>query len=214
MRPEEQAEIILWDWLKTKGKFVERIYFNRKNLLNWGTFRVVGDTKIPDFIIMMNDGYSTRYYAIEVKPSNNSKDILKASKILDSYSKNYLKQKTEYFIGEEKIELNGFLIATDKSPEGHLFKTESWIDNTLKEEGESKYNAAVNYKLIPKKEGNRTFEFVRFLWQIYGEFRNDYNKKLDIGIVLGNAEEENSPYMMITNFYEKKNRWTQRWWKM
>ena len=214
MRPEEQAEIILWDWLKTKGKFVERIYFNRKNLLNWGTFRVVGDTKIPDFIIIMNDGYSTRYYAIEVKPSNNSKDILKASKILDSYSKNYLKQKTEYFIGEEKIELNGFLIATDKSPEGHLFKTESWIDNTLKEEGESKYNAAVNYKLIPKKEGNRTFEFVRFLWQIYGEFRNDYNKKLDIGIVLGNAEEENSPYMMITNFYEKKNRWTQRWWKM
>ncbi len=214
MRPEEQAEIILWDWLKTKGKFIEKIYFNRKNLLNWGTFRVVGDTKIPDFIIKINDGYKTKYYAIEVKPSNNSKDILKASKILYSYSKNYLKQKTEYFIGEEKLELNGFLIATDKSPEGHLFKKESWIDNTLKEEGESKYNAAVKYKLIPKKEGNRTFEFVRFLWQIYGEFRNDYNKKLDIGIVLGNAEEENSPYMMITNFYEKKNRWTQRWWKM
>ena len=35
MKPEEEAEIILWDWLKTKSQYVEEIYFNRKNKLNY-----------------------------------------------------------------------------------------------------------------------------------------------------------------------------------
>jgi len=34
MKPEEKAEIILWDWLKTKGTYIEEVYFNRKNELN------------------------------------------------------------------------------------------------------------------------------------------------------------------------------------
>jgi len=214
MKPEEKAEIILWDWLKTKGKYVEEIYFNRKNLLNRKKFRVTGNIKIPDLLIKINDGYQIKYYAVEVKSSDNSKNILKASKILDTYLKNYLDKKTKYFIEEKQIELKGFLIASDKSPQGHLFKKELWINNTIKEEGESKYNAATKYKIIPKKEGNRTFEFIRFLWEIYSKFRNNYSKKLDVGIIIGNSEENNTAYMMITNFNNKKNKWGQRFWRM
>ena len=29
MKPEEKAEIILWDWLKVNGEFIKEIYFNR-----------------------------------------------------------------------------------------------------------------------------------------------------------------------------------------
>ena len=27
---EQDVEIIIWDWLKTKSKYVEEVYFNRK----------------------------------------------------------------------------------------------------------------------------------------------------------------------------------------
>ncbi len=212
MKPEEKTEIILWDWLKTKSKNVKEIYFNRTNLLNAPIFKVIGDQKKPDLIIKIDDGWGIKYYAIEVKPSEKSKDILRAYKILDTYFHNYILKKTTYLIDEKEINLNGFLIATDKSPLGYLFKQETFIDNTIKEDGESKYNAAVKYKIIPKKEGNRTFEFVRFLWEIYSKSRNDYEEKLDIGILIGNFEDKFNPYIMITNYYKKNKRWTQRWW--
>jgi len=214
LKPEAKAEIILWDWLITKGKYVKNIYFNRINELGGKIFRVEGERKIPDFVVEINDGYGIKYYAVEIKPSNNSKDILKASKILDLYLKNYLNNKTKYYVGEKEIKLNGFLIATNESPKGHLFKTETWIDNTIKDEGLSKYNAAVKYKIIPKKEGSRTFEFIRFLWNEYGKVRNDYETKLDVGILIGNCDEDNSPHIMISSFYRIKNRWTQRYWRI
>lgn len=214
MKPEEKAEIILWDWLITKSKTIEKIYMNRKNKLNLDIFRVEGEIKIPDLLIKINDGFKIKYYAIEVKPSNNSINILKASKILDLYLKNYLHKKTIYFLDKEKIELDGFLIATDSSPKGYLFKKEYWIDNTIKDDGLSKYNAATKYKIIPKKEGSRTFEFIRFLWNEYGKFRNEYEKKLDVGIIISNEEDNFSPYIMISSFWNKNNRWTQRYWRL
>jgi len=214
MKPEEKAEIILWDWLKTKSKNIEKIYFNRINKLNSPVFTTKGVHKKPDLIIKLNDGYKTKYYAIEVKSSENSKNILQASKILDKYLTNYLKHKTAYFINGGEIQLDGFLIASEKSLKGHLFKKESWIDNTSKEGGESKYNVATKYNIIPKKEGSRTFEFIRFLWENYSKFRNTFINKLDVGIVIGNFEDNFSPHIFITNFNHKKNRWTQRWWKL
>lgn len=213
-KPEEKAEIILWDWLKTKGNFVEEIYFNRINKLNAPLFRIEGTRKIPDLIIKINDGFGIKFYAIEVKSSQNSKNILKATKIIDKYFKNYILNKTEYFIGNTKINLEGFLIASDKSPKGYLFKKETFIDNTIKENGGSKYNAAVKYSIIPKKEGNRSFEFIRQLWEEYGKIRDDFERKLDCGILIGNSKDNLSPHIFITNFYYKKNRWTQRWWKI
>jgi len=214
MKPEEKAEIILWDWLKTKSNFIEEIYFNRINKINAPIFKINGVQEKPDLIIKINDGFGIKHYAVEVKSSNNSINILKGSKIIDKYLKNYLQGKTKYILEDKEIKLTGFLIATDKSKEGHLFKTESWIDNTSKEGGESKYNAATKYKIIPFKEGSRTFEFIRILWNEYGKTRNDFKDKLDVGIIIGNSEDNFSPHMMVTNFYNKRNRWTQRWWKI
>ena len=56
LNPEEKAEVILWDWLKTKGCNIEEIYFNRRNKIGWKTFFVKGIQKMPlwwmgDFII-------------------------------------------------------------------------------------------------------------------------------------------------------------------
>lgn len=213
IKPEVKAEMILWDWMinnNPKGN-IEIIYFNRKNILNCKTFRVEGDMKIPDFILKIKDKYKIKYYAVEVKSSDKSINILQSSKILE-YLKNYLENKTKYFIAYEKINLSGFLIATDKSPLGYLFKKEIWTDNTNKEGNKSKRDAATLYKIIPKKEGSRTFDFIRMLWREYTKFRKNYDKKLDVGIIIGNHEEENKPYIMVTHHNGK--RWGQRWLRL
>lgn len=213
LKPEAQAEIILWDWLTTKSEGC-KIYFNRKNILNMPVFKTVGSQKKPDLLIEKNTYYGKKYYAVEVKSSNTSKEILQASKIIDKYLEDYQDKKIKYQIDNNIIELSGFLIATDKSPLGHLFKYENWIDNSVLSDGESKYYASTKYKIIPSKEGSRTFEFVRILWQFYSKIRNNYDDKMDIGIIIGNTDNNYKPYMMITSFDKNKNRWSQRWWKL
>ena len=114
MKPEEKVEIILWAWLKTKGKFIEEIYFNRINKLNAPIFTTKGINKKPDLIVKINDGFGIKYYALEVKNSSHSKNILQSYKILWKYHHNYITKKTIYLINNKEIKLKGLLIATNK----------------------------------------------------------------------------------------------------
>lgn len=211
---ESAVEIMLWDWLKTKSQFVEEVYFNRQNDLGWKVFKVKGIQKKPDLIIKLNDGYGIKYYAVEVKTDDSSLNILNASKIMDLYFINYVSYKTQYFIDNEEIVINGFLIASQSSLKGYLFKDENLIDNFLDEEKKSKFIVATKYKIIPRYEGNRTFEFVRFLWNNFSKVRKDYPPNCSIGILIADVAEDFKPSMMITAFDSKKNRWCQRWWKL
>ena len=215
MKPEEKVEMILWSWLKSiKNSDIKEIYLNRKNCFGCKIFKIKGERKIPDMIIEIENFYGKKYYAIEIKDNNKSKNVLGASKIIDKYFKNYVENKTKYYIDEKEININGFLIATQSSPKGYLFKNEEIVNNLSEPEKKSKFVVTLKYKLIPVKEGKRTFEFIRTLWEWYGRIRNDYDKKLDLGILIGNSEDGFKPYIMITSFYYKKNRWSQRWWKM
>ena len=214
MNPEERVEIILWDWLKTKGNFVKEIYFNRKNKLDAPIFQIKGFRKIPDFVLCIDNKYGRKYFVVEVKDNSSSINILKGSKIVDLYFKNYIEGKTKYFIEDKKIKIDGFLIASQDSLNGFLFKEEQLIDNWGEPKKKSKLLASKNYKIIPRREGNRTFEFVRFLWNIYGKIRDNYEEKCGLGILIANTEDNFKPYMMITNYDSIKKRWGQRWWKL
>lgn len=212
MNPEEQAEIVLWDWLKTKGDSIVEVYFNRQNKIGWKTFSVKGLQKKPDFIVEFDNGYGREYLAIEVKSSENSKDILGARKIIN-YLENYVKKETIYLIGEKEIKVKHFLIATENSPKGYLFWNEILGDNLAHPEDKSKFYV-VNLGIIPRYEGNRTFEFVRTLWNIYGDIRNNYEEKCGIGILMGDVNDNLIPKIMVTFYNKNKKRWGQRWWKI
>ena len=212
IKPEAQVEIILWDWLKTKGESIEEIYFNRKNRLNCNVFKVKGKQEKPDIIIKIRNAYGNKYYAVEVKDNSSSINILQGSKIIDLYFKNYIEGITNYFIDDEEIKINGFLIASQGSPLGFLFADEEVKDNWAEPEKKSKYVASKEYKIIPRIEGVRTFEFIRFIWNIYGKIRNNYDEKCDVGILLANSEDNLKPYIMITHYDEIKKKWGQRFW--
>jgi hypothetical protein len=68
LKPEEKAEIILWDWLREYGN----IYFNRKNKVCAEIFSVRGKIKeIPDFVFETVVFGKKEYFAIEIKEEVN-----------------------------------------------------------------------------------------------------------------------------------------------
>ena len=176
MKPEERAEQILFNWLTTRGEFVEAVYYNRKNEFGIGTFKVKGIQKKPDFIIRINDGWGIKFVAVEIKSSKNSKDILDSKKIIDYYML-YVRGETKYYIENEEIPISYFVVASDKSPEGYLFKEEKLIDNIKDSKSKSKHYVA-SIGLIPRFEGHRTYEFIRNLWNWFKDIRKEYDKRL------------------------------------
>ena len=211
-KPEEIAEIVIWDWLIVKGKHIKNIYFNRENKLGWKKFRVEGLQKKPDFIIEVDYGYGPEFIAMEIKSSENSKDILNSRKII-GYFENYVQRKTIYFIEEREIKISNFIIGTENSPKGYLFFNESLIDNLATPEDKSKYYVA-KIGIIPRFEGLRTFEFVRFLWNLYADIRNNFKEKCGIGILIADINNSLDPKIMITSYDINKNRWGQRFWEL
>jgi hypothetical protein len=213
MKPEERAEIILWEWLRNKSK----IYFNRKNLLSAPVFTTKGVNKKPDLILEINRGYGKEYCAVEVKSSEQSKNIHDARKIMDYY-KRYISKKTTFFIDGKEIPISHFLVATENSPKGFLFQDETQIlSNETADDNWRKTNA--KYKLEPIKEYSLTSMWVRRLWADFRYFRKE-TKNTDnlpsLGILMSNfAEYDFEPYLFIMNYNSHLNKgWGARWWKL
>ena len=217
MKPEEEAEIILWDWLKTKSEFVKEVYFNRINIINAPVFTTRGVNKKPDFLIKIDRGYGIEFIAVEVKPTTSSRNIHDSGKILNYY-KNYIKEKTKYFINEEQIEINHFVVASNKSPEGKLFeRDEEIICNGNSSDDHRKFVSLWN--LFPEFEYQRTSDFIRRLWSEWRTLKkeNNLNKNLpSIGVIISNPTKDNFPYLAIMNFnsHLTKPKWGQRFWKL
>ena len=217
MKPEQEVEFILHDWLMSKGQHVKKIYFNRTNKdikkINAGVFKVKGKQQKPDFVIELEKPFfGKEYHVVEIKDANRSRNLYEAHKIIDKYYKNYVEKETTYFIDGEQIEIKSFLVDSQNSLKGYLFNDEKIVDNT-KTTAKSKFLAASKFKMIPVKEGEKTYAYVRFLWSIFGKMRKNYEDKLGLGVLI-NDIETNTPHIMITKYNQKKKRWGQSFWRI
>lgn len=204
MKPEEKVELILWDWLKVKSKYIKEIYFNRVNKLNALTFQTKGINKKPDFIIK----YLNKFIAIEIKDQEKSKNVLDAGKILDVYYYNYIKNKTKYLIDNQEIEIFGFVVATGNSKKGFLFKDEELKLAKDSSNKSKRYVASIG--LIPKIEGDKSHVFVRDLWARHNRI-DESNKKPLLGIVISKGIY---PYIFCKKFDYNKKKWGQRFFEL
>jgi len=210
LKKESKAEIILWNWLKTKGISVKRIYFNKKtNIVLSPSFQTEGLHKKPDLLIKTDVGFGNKYIAIEVKTSDHDKEIYDGGKIMDYY-KNYVFEKTKYIIDNQKILISCFILATENSPKGYLFKNENkTFDNSKRVEYQK-------YSSCPQYEFEKTKGYLRNLWAGFRRFRNSEegkNMKLkpSLGILISNPRKDNLPYLQIMGI---TNKWRQRFWRI
>ena len=217
MKPEEKAEIMLWDWLRPKkDNNVEEIYFNRKNKTHSPIFHTKGLKKKPDFVIKFNKGFGSEYIALEIKPMKISKNIYDAGKIL-MYYENYIKKKTKYFIDKKEISIKHFAIATENSILGHLFDKDDDIIKNYNNQTDSwrKTNAKLN--LIPHFEYVRTSQFQRSLWSTWRDLKKrcawERISLPSIGIIISNPTKDKLPYL-FTMWWTTKKQWGQRFWRL
>jgi len=216
MNPEEESEIVLWDWLKTKGINVKEVYFNRINKLNAPTFQTSGLNKKPDFIVKIDRGYGTEFIAIEIKNTKNSRNVHDSGKIL-LYYENFILKKTKYLIDGKEIEVKHFVVATEKSKEGKLFNEDDTIISNQDSSDEwRKTNSKL--KLIPEFEYQRTSDFLRRLWAEWRTLRKklDFKESPSIGILIANPTKDNNPHLfsiIYTDWLDNKS-WKQRFWRL
>jgi hypothetical protein len=216
LKPEERAEVILWDWLRKYGN----VFFNRQNKLSEKIFNIKGKTKeIPDFIFETVMFGKREYFVIEIKDGDRGSNIRQSNKIFSKYLLNYISGKTEYFVNSKKIEINRFLVATQNSPNGFLF---SYGDKIVSNEYPNN-----NYwlgKNVPRLEFSRTKDFGRSILQDYSNWRkvNKYKNGPAIGwlvsdIIINFTEKElktqkgmvGIPLIQGVNWNTKLNRWGQ-----
>jgi len=225
MKPEEKAEIKIWDWLKTKGINIIEIYFNRINQINALKFRVEGNSQEkPDFIVSFQGVNEIEFIAIEIKDNKKSMQVQDSQKIINYYKK-YFSKETKYFIENKEIKINYFLVATNNSPEGHLFKDEL---KTGFQDNKEDHESLLKYNLFPRYEFQRTHDFMRSLTARFRDLRKEINIKEEspaLGILIANpnplmvSKIDNIPYMQIIKyldkrFYGKKSQWSQKFWRL
>lgn len=215
IKPEAQAEIILWDWLRSYGE----VYFNRKNALGWQTFRVEGKSiEIPDLIFITQLFGREEAIAIEVKDGNKGANIRPADKINKSYLVNYHLGKTKYFIKDKQIKISRFIVATQFSPMGKLFYKDMIQQNGTELKGKGWLG-----KCVPKVEYVRTKDFGRQLLKDYSDWRKENKIKecyslgwLTSDVLFNYSEEElktlttrGKPLIQGISWNTKLNRWGQ-----
>ena len=213
LKPEEKVEIKIGVWLMQHGCDV---YFNRNSkkfnslIPNYKIFKVNGSRKKPD--IIFRNPRDDSYNAVELKDASKTINLRKGTKIIDYYNE-YINSKAIYFIDDKKILIDHFLIGTEYSSEGHLFKEELGFKNNINSENKGK-QIAVKYHMIPKFEYNKTHEFIRQLWQDWN--RSGKNNMAGVGILLSDSLKELKENVftdgnpaIISQIYRK--RWSQYW---
>jgi len=184
IKPEEAVELKLWDWLEPYPGREVQFYFNRKNKLDWQTFNTKGKGGKPDVIIsFINKFKGKQHIAVEVKDGNTNRNIFDAYKIFNTYYLNYINRKTKYFIDNQEIKIDYFIVATQFSPYGKLFLNDKRIiDNINKGENDIWRSMSAKNKTLPRCEYENTRNYLRSLWGMFREWRKKNETLLKPGL--------------------------------
>lgn len=196
---EELVKKKLADWLIKSGF---EVFWEKKNEWGFPTFHIVGNNKKPDLFIRLR--YKPTWYqcAIEVKCGADGAGIRSSRKILDYYH-DYTDNVNTYVIEGEILEPKYFLVATEYSMDGHLFKFEGG-ERPLRKE--STRNDAIGSGQLPGSEFAQTFGFVRDLWTQW----KPRKPPVSVGALLSDKLDGGSglPKLMCQTW---KGRWNQAW---
>lgn len=199
MKPEEIAEIKIYNWIRP---YVKEVYFNRKNIIFAPTFRIEGKYK-PDLLIEDKFGV---FHAIEVKPQLKTNQLLQgANQLFSKYFLEYENNNCKYFIDDKQIHISYFLFCTENCIDGHIFLKKSIIiDNRL--DISKKY--AVDNRLIPYLEEQRSKDFTRTLISIFLEHRKKNKEQIfncGIGILIKDLDSNKA----MAFFVKKRSKYVQ-----
>lgn len=180
--PEDQVRIKLSNWLK--GKDVT-VYWDKNHGHGLNTFDP-GQLARPDMLIVSK----SKTYAVEVKVGDDSSKIHDALPQIVDYWEAVVNGETDYSVNGNSVDIDAFLLATENSPAGRLYKGEGESDvlRTGTSEGRQRAVAAGQ---LPKREFNATERIIRAVWR-FSKNRNA-DAKVGIGALLSSRLDGDPP---------------------
>jgi hypothetical protein len=177
--PEDEVNQKLSRWLVRQEK--TRVYWDRKRSYGHGTFSISTQTT-PDLVIRS----AANNYAVEVKRENNTSDIYDSLWQVIGYWRDIVDGSAEYTVENDKIEINGVLLATDNSPNGHIFSSKNNTDPRRSERSSDGDAEGVHY---PSVEHAASQVFLRLLYRCAKrEYKRlDLNSDTGIGCLYSSA---------------------------
>ena len=183
---EIDSMLVISRWLQN---FNVEVWWNQKNE-EFQVFHTTGKNR-SDLLIC----YKNKYYIIECKKSDHKKNVYDAF----FQTLNYAKDETKYFINNDMVTINGFVIGTDESINGRLFNSKYDVLMTEKDFGESRM-VGVNKGDIPKTEYSMTEAICRLLWRGIPEF----NIKVPIGVLVSDILNNRNVHPLLLMKQDKQ----------
>ena len=167
--PEDKINRMLSNWLRHEDRGV---YWDRKKTYGNGTFSV-STRRRPDLVVTGQQ----RNYAIEVKRGEQSSNVHDGAEQVFQYWRDLVDGDATYSVGGKTVEINAVLLATDYSPEGHLFH--NWKRKDVMRSGRSDgAERAAKIGQIPQIEHATSETLIRMLHR----FARDYDDTASVGI--------------------------------
>lgn len=164
--PEEAVKIGLAEWIETDGDadvYWEKkpSYWQDRPELQRPTFHVTGGSgKKPDMIIKTGE----KTFAVEVKDAEDTSSVHTGAVENFVYWKEY-SQKTGYIVESKRADIDAFLLATQYSPEGSLFKRFDSVTNAESRNEDPPGNLDPPIWFIPQWEYHNTKGTTRSMWR-------------------------------------------------
>ena len=162
----------------------------------------------PDIIC----GTKNVWSAIEVKIGKIA-DIQSSYKIIE-YATEY-RGGARYFVDDVEILITNFLVATEFSTKGYLFKDDVLPSKKWREKQAEQHTKRPFIE--PYWEMQRSADFVRSVWKIWKD--RDNMRNLNIGVLLSSVNDSQKtldatpiPKMFVVHYSKSSSRWT-TWWK-
>jgi len=186
--PEDGVRLDLSTWLRSDDV---QVYWDRDHDCGWSTFDI-STQKRPDLLINSVD----KNYAVEVKTGDDSAGIHDGFAQLVEYWESYVDGDATYRVDGQTQTIDAFLIATQHSPHGRIYKGEGESD-VLRTGTSSGRQKAARAGQLPRREFNATERAIRVTWRLTKERRGDAT--CGIGALLSSRlDGDNAGYQSAT----------------
>jgi len=171
--PEDEANQTLSQWLARQSN--TRVYWDRDRSYGHGTFSVTTHPHRPDLVVTSDGGN----YAVEVKQGTETSAIYDAAEQAMGYWSEIVQGNAEYSVNNETIDIDAVVIATDRSPEGHIFANNRNLDPRRSGRGSESDVAGKQY---PQVEHAASQAYVRVMYRWARSEVDDTDTTPDTGI--------------------------------
>jgi hypothetical protein len=178
--PEDETNQKLSQWLARQSN--TRVYWDRDRSYGHGTFSVTTHPHRPDLVVTTDGGN----YAVEVKRGTETGDIYDAVEQAMGYWLEIVQGDAEYSVNNETIDIDAVVIATDRSPEGHIFANNRNLDPRRSGRGSESDVAGVQYPHV-EHAASQAYVRVMYRWARTEADEQDLDPDTGIGALYSSA---------------------------